>query len=110
MTAHKPLTVGDLYCGAGGFSEGFRQAGFEISWAIDKWGPAAETYEKNIGVKVTPEDVTRRSFDFASLPKVDVLIGSPPCQPFSLANRGGGGDAAGGLRLVVIFLEAVKVL
>lgn len=106
----KPLTVGDLYCGAGGFSEGFRQAGFEISWAVDSWGQAAETYEKNTGKGVIQKDVTRRGFDFGDLPKVDVLIGSPPCQPFSLANRGGGGDAAKGLRLVVKFLEAVKIL
>jgi DNA (cytosine-5)-methyltransferase 1 len=53
-------------------------------------------------------------FDFEREAKrfghVDVLIGSPPCQPFSLANRGGNGDAKGGLAMVAKFLEAVKEL
>jgi site-specific DNA-cytosine methylase len=106
----KPLTVGDLYCGAGGFSEGFRQAGFKISWAVDNWDPAADTYERNLGVKVVRKDVTDKDFDFHELPRVNVLIGSPPCQSFSLANRGGGGDASKGLKLVAKFLEAVKIL
>lgn len=101
-------TVGDLFCGAGGFSEGFRQAGFQILWAVDSWKPAITTYEKNLGVSVTNEDIN--DFDFDKLPRVDVLIGSPPCQPFSLANKGGGGDVANGLRLVARFLEAVKEL
>jgi site-specific DNA-cytosine methylase len=108
--ALKALTVGDLYCGAGGFSEGLRQAGFRISWAVDSWGAAADTYERNLGVKVIQKDVTEKEFDFHELPRVNVLIGSPPCQPFSLANRGGGGDASKGLKLVAKFLEAVRIL
>ena len=105
------LKVGDIFCGAGGFSEGFKQAGFEISWAIDNWGPAIKTFQKNIGVDVIDRDVsTMTRKDFEALPEVDVLIGSPPCQPFSLANRGGGGDASKGLKLVAKFLEAVKAL
>ena len=34
------MRVADFFCGGGGFSEGFRQAGFEIVFAVDKWGPA----------------------------------------------------------------------
>lgn len=34
------MTVIDLFCGAGGFSEGFRQQGFEILQGIDCWEPA----------------------------------------------------------------------
>ena len=35
----KPLTVADLFSGAGGFSEGFRQAGLAVIKAVDLWGP-----------------------------------------------------------------------
>jgi DNA (cytosine-5)-methyltransferase 1 len=106
-------TVGDLFCGAGGFSEGFRQAGFEVKFAFDDWKPAYDTYRNNFpGTKVITDDIL--SFDFKKeahrLGRVDVLIGSPPCQPFSLANRGGNGDSKGGLALVAKFLEAVKHL
>src|SRR5687768_6820796 len=41
------LTCVDLFCGAGGFSEGFRQAGFQVTAALDNWAPAVLTHEKN---------------------------------------------------------------
>ena len=37
----------DLFCGAGGFSLGFERAGFETALAIDKWGPAIDTFNHN---------------------------------------------------------------
>jgi site-specific DNA-cytosine methylase len=107
----KQLTVGDLFCGAGGFSEGFRQAGFEIRWAVDNWSPAVKTYNHNIGPKAKKMDISKFTpDDFKNLGVVDVLIGGPPCTFFSLANRGGNGDAKAGLKLVERFLEAVEVL
>lgn len=102
------LTIGDIFCGAGGFSEGFRQAGFKIKWALDNWPPAAETFEKNQGVKVIPDNIFET--DFKALERVDVLIGGPPCQNFSLAKNGGNGDAKEGMKLVLKFLEAVSEL
>ncbi|MEK6620362.1 MAG: DNA cytosine methyltransferase, partial [Chloroflexota bacterium] len=41
-----PLSCADLFCGAGGFSEGFRQAGFRVTTAVDLWRPAALTHQK----------------------------------------------------------------
>jgi DNA-cytosine methyltransferase len=103
------LTVGDLYCGAGGFSEGFRQAGFKILWGVDNWGPAATTFANNFSeAEVLTDDVL--SLDLRRLDPVDVLIGSPPCTHFSLANKGGNGDVVEGLRLVRRFMDAVDVL
>lgn len=102
------LTVGDIYCGAGGFSEGFRQAGFKIKWAIDNWPSAAETFKNNQGVEVFPDDIN--NVDFKTLGQVDVIIGSPPCQNFSLAKKGGNGDVKEGMKLVSKFLEAVSEL
>jgi DNA (cytosine-5)-methyltransferase 1 len=45
-TMSKP-TVIDIFCGAGGFSEGFRQQGFDVVMGIDSWLPAIETFNHN---------------------------------------------------------------
>lgn len=104
-----PLTVGDLFCGAGGFSEGFRQAGYKVLWGIDNWQPAVDTHRKNHPeIDVRCEDILKVAP--SSLPKVDILIGSPPCTFFSLSNRGGNRDPAEGLALVKRFLMFVHVL
>jgi DNA (cytosine-5)-methyltransferase 1 len=103
------LTCADLFCGAGGFSEGFRQAGFRVTKALDIWAPAVLTHEKN-----HPDTEAIRGDIFSYAPErigpVDVLIGSPPCTEFSFANRGGGGDIEEGLRLVYRFLRFVYEL
>src|SRR3989475_323043 len=101
------LTVGDLFCGAGGFAEGFRQAGFRIKWAVDSSPEASMTFKKNHpGTEVLCEDLT--ALNPRDLSRVDAVIGSPPCTQFSLANRGGNGDAAGGMNLVTRFLEIIR--
>lgn len=106
MSRSGKLTVGDLFCGAGGFSEGFSQAGFRVSWGLDSWKPAVETFRHNHpGSMVIHADVL--NFDFSALQPVDVLVGSPPCVHFSLANKGGGGNREKGMELVRRFLEIV---
>lgn len=56
------MRVADFFCGGGGFSEGFRQAGFDIVFAVDKWEPAVKTYKGNKpGVNVRQDDVIRIS-------------------------------------------------
>ena len=83
------MRVADFFCGAGGFSEGFRQAGFEICFAVDKWRPAINTYKLNKPeVNAVLDDVVRISelpddeFD-EFVPDTEVIIGSPPCQALS---------------------------
>lgn len=105
----KVLSVGDLFCGAGGFSEGFRQAGFRIRWGVDSWKPAVDTFAKNHrGAEPILNDIME--LEPGELDPVDVLIGSPPCVHFSPANRGGNGDAEAGMRLVRRFLWFVRRL
>lgn len=84
------MKVVDFFCGGGGFSEGFRQAGFDIVFAVDKWEPAIITYKGNKpGVNVVLDDVIRISnlpddqFE-ALVPDSEVIIGSPPCQSFHI--------------------------
>jgi DNA (cytosine-5)-methyltransferase 1 len=83
------MKVVDLFAGAGGFSRGFEQAGFEVVVAVENFKPVAETYKTNfpdteVIVRdiqlVTAKEIERICGD------VEVLIGSPPCEPFTGAN------------------------
>ncbi len=83
------ISTVDLFAGAGGFSRGFEDAGFEVAVAVENFKPVAETYKMNfpkaeVIVKdiklVTGKEIERICGD------VDVLIGSPPCEPFTSAN------------------------
>lgn len=80
------MKVIDLFCGCGGFSEGFRQAGFEVVLAVDNWEVALKSHELN---HPTAEHWLKDISKLASaeLPKADIIIGSPPCQGFSIANK-----------------------
>ena len=56
------MKVIDVFCGAGGFSEGFRQAGFEVIFGIDKWEYAVRTHQSNhCSTKTILDDVIRIS-------------------------------------------------
>lgn len=80
----------DLFSGAGGFSCGFRQAGFKELLAIEIDSFAAATYKHNYpNAIVLNEDIrTIHSLDILNLIKEppNVIIASPPCEPFTLAN------------------------
>lgn len=77
------MKVIDLFCGAGGFSEGFKQEGFEIILGVDNEKTACNTFKKNFPkAEVWQKDIR----DVKQLPEADVIIGSPPCQGFSLAS------------------------
>lgn len=81
------LTVVDLFCGAGGLSEGFRQAGFSILAGSDNDPDAMATYAANfssasaITGDIRSPDIKERILDRAR--HASVLVGGPPCQAFS---------------------------
>jgi DNA (cytosine-5)-methyltransferase 1 len=107
------MKVADFFCGGGGFSEGFRQAGFQLVFAVDKWKPAVETYKGNKpGVNVLLDDVIRISYlnddEFEKIvPDSEVIIGSPPCQAFSQSNKSGNADKTLGIQLIEAYLRIV---
>ncbi len=84
-------TVVDLCCGAGGFSWGFAQAGFEILLGVDQSEYALSTYEANLpGVSTLATDITQRDTYSRVAAKLrghspNVVIAGPPCQGFSRA-------------------------
>ena len=105
-------TVIDFFCGAGGFSEGFRQQGFEIIKGVDHWSPAVQTFNHNFGLADEPRNILDywESIDLINeLPNTDVIIGSPPCVSFSNSNRSGKADKSLGLRLTEVFLRIIAV-
>jgi len=101
--------VADFFCGAGGFSEGFRQAGFKIAFAVDNWTPATQTFRENHpGTEIMKADVFNLSPSV--LPDVEVVIGSPPCTSFSHSNSTDHGNRARGLQSVFRFFELVRMM
>ena len=87
------LNVIDLFCGCGGLSEGFRLAGYNIIGGVDFNEPAIKTYNRNfkeakgICCDLLKMDQSMILKEFGDLKNIDVIIGGPPCQGFSAANR-----------------------
>lgn len=81
----------DLFCGAGGFTEGFRKSGGYVPiLAVDFDKQACETFKHNHPEVQTVcsdiSDIDGDSLrDLTEHRQVDVVIGGPPCQGFSLA-------------------------
>lgn len=104
----KKLKVVDLFCGAGGLSTGFRMAGFDVILGIDSIPSFCETFEKNDHKsicgdirQISVEQVKEAIGDV----KVDVVVGGPPCQGFSMAGRRDTKDPRNSL-----FMEFVRMV
>jgi len=85
-------TAISLFCGAGGCSLGFKQAGYNVLYANDNDKAAVVTYRENF--PDTPsecEDIDQLNFKTIlknagiRSGELDILIGGPPCQGFSTA-------------------------
>jgi DNA (cytosine-5)-methyltransferase 1 len=99
------LAVADLFCGAGGMSDGFRKArvdghtGFEVVFGVDRDPDAIATFRNNVlrgnvarrerrGLCQSVETLTGQAIlDAAGVDNIDVLIGGPNCQAVSSAGR-----------------------
>ncbi|MCT7581442.1 DNA cytosine methyltransferase [Aliarcobacter butzleri] len=82
----------DLFCGCGGFSLGFEKTGYDILLGIDIWEEALKTYEanhhkSNILCKdlslLEPNEIKNKYLNEG----IDVIIGGPPCQGFSISGK-----------------------
>lgn len=84
-------TVVDLFCGAGGLSLGFIEAGYKVVLANDIQDVCCETYKFNHpqlpSERVVLGDIRQVLDDFEIPESVDLVVGGPPCQGFSSANK-----------------------
>lgn len=106
------LNVIDLFCGCGGMSKGLSDAGLHIIAGIDIWDVAINSYNKNFNTH------KGYSYDLTKLPPenfneihnkdnktIDIIVGGPPCQSFSIAGKRDKNDPRNSL-----FIEYIKYL
>lgn len=109
---NKKINTIDLFCGCGGLSRGFQDAGYNILFGIDVEQSALNTYERNMkGARGINLDLSAsESFDqiekLLNGKTLDVIIGGPPCQGFSLTGERIFDDERN--RLYLAFIECVK--
>lgn len=93
--SNKTYNVVDLFSGAGGLSRGFMDIGFNVVLGVDFDDSALKTFKENHG---HAEAMKLDLFDHNNIERIeeylsqrninlDVLVGGPPCQGFSLAGR-----------------------
>ncbi len=109
-----PVAV-DLFCGAGGLTEGLKNAGFLVVSAVEKDPAASETYAENHpNVNLIKNDI--KKLDTTSILKgtgvsrraIDLLAGGPPCQGFSVSNMKTRNMENPNNQLIYEFLRIVK--
>ena len=107
------FNVLDLFCGCGGLSKGFEEAGYNILMGIDFEQSALNTYNRNHkSAKGVLLDLSKQE-SFEEISKllngknIDVIIGGPPCQGFSLTGPRNFDDERNTLYLAMI--ESVRL-
>lgn len=83
------MKVVDLFCGCGGLSLGFMEAGFKVLAGIDFWNDAIEVYKKNFVHPVINQNLidVEESSSIIESYSPEMIIGGPPCQDFSSAGK-----------------------
>ena len=111
----RKYTCVDLFCGAGGLSKGFLDAGYDVLLGVDFDEPALKTFKENHGSTTTLKlDLYDRSnvdkivsfIDEKGVKDLDVLVGGPPCQGFSYAGKMDVNDKRNFLYLAMVELTA----
>ena len=108
-----PYSVVDLFAGAGGLSLGFVQTGkYEIKVAFEREPHMQATYHRNHPTVELQGDVC--GADYADIQRrhgaIDVVIGGPPCQGFSNANRQKNHAISQNNMLVKQYIRAIREL
>lgn len=109
------MHVLDLFSGCGGISAGFEQAGFKIVGGIDFDSNSIKTFRRNfrqsVAICADISGLSKRAItDNFSKTKIDVIVGGPPCQGFSNANRWQRESDDPRNKLFYEYLKFVKVL
>lgn len=105
-------TALDLFSGAGGMTLGLARAGFKVLGGFDNWPEAVATYSRNFDhpahlvdlASVTAQDILAAAE--VERGQVDLVVGGPPCQGFSIQRIGDDVDVRNDL--VVQFARLVS--
>ena len=93
MSRENKKKLAELFCGAGGFAEGAKNAGFEHIWGVDNHEDSCKTFEKNQKCEAfnkniedfsRPSNLKKIKKDFG---KIDGLLFGFPCNDFSLVGK-----------------------
>ena len=96
----------DLFCGCGGMSLGFENAGIEVLAAYDNWATAINIYKNNFKHPVYDLDLNaEEAIGHIKAHNSDMIIGGPPCQDFSIAGGRNMGERA---NLTIRFADIVS--
>lgn len=101
-------TFGDLFAGCGGLSCGLEQLGKKAIWAVEMDMSYARTYKLNHpNVRVITRDI--KMLKPKEFENVDIIVGGPPCQGFSLSGKRMKGDSRNFLyKEFLRFVERLK--
>lgn len=104
----KKMRTIDLFCGCGGLSLGFQNAGFNIVAAFDNWDPAINIYSQNFTHPIYKADLNKEApINQIEELHPDIIIGGPPCQDFSIAGYRNMGERA---NLTIRYAEIISRL
>lgn len=111
----EPIRTLSLFTGAGGLDIGFHDAGFNIKAIVEIEEFFIETLRVNCGLDRLFGDldifnIDIREFRTESVPKIDFVIGGPPCQTFSAAGRRAAGVQGTCDDRGTLFEEYVRIL
>lgn len=97
--------IASFFAGIGGICYGFKQAGFEVTYANEFDSKACENYKTNHPeVGLVEGDI--KTIESSSIPDFDIFTGGFPCQPYSQAgNKEGLADVRG-----TLFFDIVRIL
>lgn len=113
--SNKKFKVLDLFCGAGGLSRGFIDADFEVVLGVDFDKNALNTFKLNhegaeaMSLDLFKEENINVITDFLkeNNHEIDVLIGGPPCQGFSLTGPRVESDERNGLYKAMVKIAEI---
>ena len=112
---NKKIRVIDLFCGCGGLTQGLAESGLDIVAGIDIWDRAIESYKANHNHIGLCKDLTKYGpkeleieLEKIHIKKsdIDMIVGGPPCQGFSVAGKRLKDDPRN--KLYKIYLNMIK--